>query len=254
MMALRVLLSLLLSLPLLSFAQGVSPVSPVSPTGTRLFPNAFASSDNIAAQTATAMHGLVYIWDGSNWDRWTGAVTVTGSVAVTGTFWQATQPVSGTVSANQAGTWTVQPGNTANTTPWLVNEFPSTGVIAGQRYYVVIDLPRSGSPWRDGRHPVGVAGKRSLSFPFPSNLLMSAAVPLRRVISANWLEPVIEIRDAEPVLGLSGYRRDVKLLRLSPLDRPLLHIKGRNGKSDDREILRFPQRWIGFFDSACWMM
>lgn len=31
-----------------------------------------------------------------------------------------TQPVSGTVTANQGGTWTVQPGNTANTTPWLV--------------------------------------------------------------------------------------------------------------------------------------
>jgi hypothetical protein len=30
-----------------------------------------------------------------------------------------TQPVSGTVTANQGGTWTVQPGNTANTTPWL---------------------------------------------------------------------------------------------------------------------------------------
>lgn len=30
-----------------------------------------------------------------------------------------TQPVSGTVSATQSGTWTVQPGNTANTTPWL---------------------------------------------------------------------------------------------------------------------------------------
>jgi hypothetical protein len=85
---------------------------------------------------------------------------------VSGTFWQATQPVSGTVTANagtgtfaenvsqingvaplmgngvtgtgsqrvtiasdntafgvnatQSGTWTVQPGNTANTTPWLV--------------------------------------------------------------------------------------------------------------------------------------
>lgn len=83
MMALRVLLSLLLNLPLLSFAQGVSPVSPVSPTGTRLFPNAFASADNIAAQTATAMHGLVYIWDGSNWDRWTGAVTQSGTWTVT---------------------------------------------------------------------------------------------------------------------------------------------------------------------------
>lgn len=49
-----------------------------------------------------------------------GTVTVgNASLAVTGTFFQATQPVSGTVSANQSGTWTVQPGNTANTTPWL---------------------------------------------------------------------------------------------------------------------------------------
>ena len=31
-----------------------------------------------------------------------------------------TQPISGTVTANQGGTWTVQPGNTANTTPWLI--------------------------------------------------------------------------------------------------------------------------------------
>lgn len=83
MMALRVLLSLLLNLPLLSFAQGVSPVNPVNPAGTRLFPNAFASADNIAAQTATAMHGLAYIWDGSNWDRWTGAVTQSGAWTVT---------------------------------------------------------------------------------------------------------------------------------------------------------------------------
>jgi len=30
-----------------------------------------------------------------------------------------TPTVSGTVTANQGGTWTVQPGNTANTTPWL---------------------------------------------------------------------------------------------------------------------------------------
>lgn len=35
----------------------------------------------------------------------------------------ATQPVSGTVSSNatQTGTWTVQPGNTANTTAWKVD-------------------------------------------------------------------------------------------------------------------------------------
>lgn len=32
-----------------------------------------------------------------------------------------TQPISGTVAATQSGTWTVQPGNTANTTPWLTS-------------------------------------------------------------------------------------------------------------------------------------
>jgi hypothetical protein len=52
---------------------------------------------------------------------------------VSGTFWQATQPVSGTVAATQSGTWTVQPGNTANTTPWLVTgagqTFPVTGTV-----------------------------------------------------------------------------------------------------------------------------
>jgi hypothetical protein len=32
---------------------------------------------------------------------------------------QSTASVSGTVTANEGGTWTVQPGNTVNTTPWL---------------------------------------------------------------------------------------------------------------------------------------
>lgn len=39
-----------------------------------------------------------------------GAFTITGTVAATGT-----------VGATQSGTWTMQPGNTANTTEWLVN-------------------------------------------------------------------------------------------------------------------------------------
>ncbi len=38
----------------------------------------------------------------------------------------ATQPVSGTVAATQSGTWTVNPGNTANTTPWLTTARPAT--------------------------------------------------------------------------------------------------------------------------------
>ena len=37
---------------------------------------------------------------------------------------------AGTVAATQSGTWTVQPGNTPNTTAWLVN-FPATGPVTG---------------------------------------------------------------------------------------------------------------------------
>jgi hypothetical protein len=96
---------------------------------------------------------------------------IIGTVPVSGTFWQATQPVSGTVSitanssvnvaqlagtttdtnsgnksagtlrvvlatdqpsltnalpASQSGTWTVQPGNTANSTPWLTQSAAGT--------------------------------------------------------------------------------------------------------------------------------
>ncbi len=59
---------------------------------------------------------------------------VSGTVAVT----QSTSPwvtsgtatVSGTVAATQSGTWTVQPGNTANTTPWLVTGSGTAGSAA----------------------------------------------------------------------------------------------------------------------------
>lgn len=51
-----------------------------------------------------------------------GVVTVQGIASMTALKVDGsavTQPVSGTVSAAQSGTWTMQPGNTANTTPWL---------------------------------------------------------------------------------------------------------------------------------------
>src|SRR6516164_463146 len=61
--------------------------------------------------------------DGTTWAMTSTSANVNvtnASIPVTGTFWQTTQPVSGTVAATQSGTWTVQPGNTANTTAWLV--------------------------------------------------------------------------------------------------------------------------------------
>jgi len=59
------------------------------------------------------------------------SLTTAGLLRVDGSG--ATQPVSGTVAATQSGTWTVQPGNTANTTAWLVTgtggTFPVTGTF-----------------------------------------------------------------------------------------------------------------------------
>lgn len=53
----------------------------------------------------------------------TTTVPVSGAVTVSGTA-----TVSGSVDAIQSGTWTVQPGNTANTTPWAFNQTQLNGV------------------------------------------------------------------------------------------------------------------------------
>jgi len=55
----------------------------------------------------------------------TNALKVDGSAV--------TQPVSGTITANQGGTWTMQPGNTANTTPWLatLNQGGNSATVTG---------------------------------------------------------------------------------------------------------------------------
>lgn len=48
------------------------------------------------------------------------------------TAWEvAGQIAAGTVNARQAGTWTVQPGNTANTTAWLVTGTGGTFPVSG---------------------------------------------------------------------------------------------------------------------------
>lgn len=53
-----------------------------------------------------------------------------------------TQPVSGTVTANQGGTWTVQPGNTANTTAWKVDGSAVTQPVSGS---ITANIGTSGS-------------------------------------------------------------------------------------------------------------
>ena len=60
--------------------------------------------------------------DGTVW-----ALTGTSAnVSVTNTV-----PISGTIAATQSGTWTVQPGNTANTTAWKVDGSAVTQPVSG---------------------------------------------------------------------------------------------------------------------------
>lgn len=77
-------------------------------TVTGRFP-AGASPANGESNTNTALSrvgAFSFIFNGTTWDRWTGAVT-------------------------QSGTWTVQPGNTANTTPWLFQIRDAAGNARG---------------------------------------------------------------------------------------------------------------------------
>lgn len=87
------------------------------------------------------------------------ALKVDGSATtqpVSGTFWQAVQPVS------QSGTFTCQPGNTANTTPWLatINQGGnSASVTAGNALKVdgsAATQPVSGTFWQATQPVSGV--------------------------------------------------------------------------------------------------
>lgn len=65
------------------------------------------------------------------------SLTTAGALRVDGSG--ATQPVSGTVAATQSGTWTVQPGNTANSTAWLVTGTGGTFPITDSGGSITVD-------------------------------------------------------------------------------------------------------------------
>lgn len=91
-----------------TYSQRYNP-SDTSTAGTFVF-DAVAGHGDVAVSKLGygAIGSLTYV-DGSN----PLPVTLSGNVTVVGTGTFVTQ-------AAQSGTWTVQPGNTANTTPWLV--------------------------------------------------------------------------------------------------------------------------------------
>jgi len=76
---------------------------------------------------------------------------VSGTVAISGTV-----PVSGTVAATQSGTWTVQPGNTANTVAWKVDGSAVTQPISGS-------VSISGTPTISGTVTANIGTSGSLA-------------------------------------------------------------------------------------------
>jgi hypothetical protein len=90
-----------------------------------------------------------------------GQKTMAGSIPVAIASDQTGIAVSGTIAATQSGTWTVQPGNTANTTPWLttINQGGNSAAVTGANALKVdasattqpvsgtITANQGGAPW-----------------------------------------------------------------------------------------------------------
>jgi hypothetical protein len=110
-------------------------------------------NNNADTVATSATNGQVaawpYVWNGSSWDRLygdktnglfaniktsvlpTGAATSTLQSTINTTLGSPMQNSGGSVSALQSGTWTVQPGNTANTTAWKVDGSAVTQPVSG---------------------------------------------------------------------------------------------------------------------------
>lgn len=109
---------------------GSATTQPISGTVTV---GTFPDNEPVAQGTAasSANRWKVQLTDGTD----DNLVSASGALLVDGSA--TTQPVSltsttitGTVASTQSGTWTVQPGNTPNTSPWLTTDTPRTVATA----------------------------------------------------------------------------------------------------------------------------
>lgn len=108
--------------------------APGTPQTTALTIQGNASGVPVPISGTTSISGTVGVTQSTS--PWivagggTAGTPGTAVLTVQGVAGGTAQPVSGTVAATQSGTWTVQPGNTANTTAWLVTgtggTFPAT--------------------------------------------------------------------------------------------------------------------------------
>lgn len=112
-------------------------------------------------------------------------------------------------------------------------------VIGGQRYYLVIEDPgRVG--WKDGETQVLLGGQPAGKYGWPKGAAMYGGTVFRRVVKANWLEPLVEIRSIKPVDTISAIsERKIAINRLTPVPSPA-PMPGEQGEIK-------PVRYIGSF-------
>ncbi len=93
-------------------------------------------------------------------------------------------------------------------------------VAAGQRYYLVIEDP-GGAGWKDGNANVPVGGQSAGKYGWPRAAAMYGGSVFRRVVKADWLEPLVEIRSVEPANTISAIsERKIAINRLTPVPTP----------------------------------
>lgn len=94
-------------------------------------------------QSAVPISGTVAATESGTWTVQPGNTANTTAWKVDASA--TTQPVSGTVAATQSGTWTVQPGNTANTTAWKVDGSAVTQPVSFSGNSTVVGPAASGA-------------------------------------------------------------------------------------------------------------
>lgn len=138
-------------------------------------------------KAAVGSNGLVV--DGSGVTQ-----PISGSVSVSN--FPATQPVSGTVAATQSGTWTVQPGNTANTTAWKVDGSAVTQPVSG---------PLTNAQLRAAVVPVdGSSVTQPVSGPLTDTQLRATPVPVDGSGSTQPISGTVSVSNFPATQPISG--------------------------------------------------
>lgn len=133
-------------------------------------------------------------WGGSTLGAMANYGTSPGAVAVPG----VNAFVTNTPAVSQSGTWTVQPGNTANTTPWLfqgnvsnASDAVATGSISAPT--IAYNYGFNGTTW----DRLQVDGSKNLKVTIPTTSTVSISGTPNVAISSGTITPLAGVSQAQ---------------------------------------------------------